>query len=320
MAEETRLTARTDLPARRATALQDGNAAQIRADIQQSRVAVSDTLNQIQERLSPARLKAQAKEKVRDATIGRVKEMAKNVGDRAGSTGRGFVDVVKENPVPLALIGIGAGLLFMKTRRRGREVGKEQLLAERMAIGYEAGPIHDQATQESQGVTERVGDVAHELRDKVGAAGHTVKDAASTAAHRASDVASKVGHKVGDVAGSARRKVSNATTGATHRYEESPWMGGALALALGAAAGLTIPATDRERRLMGEKRDELVNRVSELGREKLHAVRNVASEVAADTREAVAEAKDSVRESVRTHAREEGLVDSGDTADRATLT
>jgi ElaB/YqjD/DUF883 family membrane-anchored ribosome-binding protein len=314
MAEETRLTARTDLPARRTEGLRDPSAAQIRADIEQSRVAMSDTLNQIQERLSPARLKAQAKEKVRDATIGRMNRMAKNVGDRAGNTGRGIVDVMKENPVPLALIGIGAGLLFMKTRRRGRELSDIQLHEGRPS-GYQAGSTIEQSTQESAGVTERVGEVAHDVRETVGDAGHTVKDAAISATHRARAVAAKVRHGVSDAAGNVRHRMSDAAGSASHRYEESPWMGGALALALGAAAGLTIPVTDPERRLMGEKRDELVDRVSELGREKLRAVRNVASEVAADARDAVAEAKDSVRESVRTHAREEGLVDSGDSSE-----
>jgi hypothetical protein len=304
MAEETRMTMRSDLPARRDE--RSENTAQLRAEIEQSRAAMSDTLSQIQERLRPARLKAQAKEKVREATIGRVKEMANKVGDRAGQTGRSIVDVAKENPVPLALIGIGAGLLFMNSRRRGREISG----------GYQASETPEQAREELKNAARNV---EHRVADTARNVEHRVADAAHEVGHKVADTARNVEHKVAETASSVAHSVENAARNlagntrrqalkAQYHYQESPWMGAAMAVALGAAAGLVLPTTDRERELMGEKRDQLFDRVSELGREKLNAARNVVSEVAQD-------AKEAVRESVQTHAREEGLVDTGETTD-----
>jgi ElaB/YqjD/DUF883 family membrane-anchored ribosome-binding protein len=336
MAEETRLTARPDLPASRANGLHDESAAQLRANIEQTRAEMSDTLNQIQDRLNPARLKAQAKEKVRDATIGRMKQMARNAGDKAGDAGRGIIDVVRDNPVPIALIGLGAGWLFMNSRRRERSNNQnDRLLTEREPVGYEAATPRPYAYTDNrsvEGTTEQHGGVANNVREKAGEAGETVKHAAHEAgdkvrdvAHRVADAAqnvrSKVSdgahgvtHRVSDAAGSVAHRVSDAASGVAHgaenramklkyEYEESPWMGGVVALALGAAAGLALPSTEPERRIMGEKRDELLDRVSDTAREKLNAVRSVASEVVADARE-------SIGESVRTHAREEGLTSS----------
>lgn len=322
MAEETRLSRRDG---------NHGEVARIRADIEQTRVAMGDTLNQIQDRLSPARLKEQAKEKVREATIGRVKQMARNAGDKASDASRGFMDVVRENPVPLALIGLGAGWLFMSSRRRSAvdtyDYHDNRLLTERAPIGYEAGYVdqgprdtgHDgvvsRARETVSGAThaveDRVADAAGAVREKVSDVGHTVQDSASGVAHRVGDVASNVGARVSAKASSVRHSASDAMLRAKYQYEEKPWFGAAVAIGLGVAAGLAIPGTRREDELMGERRDELLDRARELSREKIASVRTVAQEAIADTREAVQEAiadtRTAVKESIREHAREEGL-------------
>lgn len=45
---------------------------QIRAEIQQTRAEMSETIDAIQEKLSPQRVMEQARETVRDATVGRI--------------------------------------------------------------------------------------------------------------------------------------------------------------------------------------------------------------------------------------------------------
>ena len=51
-----------------------------------------------------------------------------------------------------------------------------------------------------------------------------------------------------------------------------------MALAIGTAVGLAIPETDRERQLMGEARDSLVERAQEAAAETLDKVQRVAEE------------------------------------------
>ncbi|MEO8285500.1 MAG: DUF3618 domain-containing protein [Chloroflexota bacterium] len=104
----------------------------IRADIEQTRAELTDTINAIQEKLNPQTLMEQAKdtlqdatagildnakETVRDATVGRVEEMVSNATDTAKNTGTNIMDLIKQNPLPAAAVGIGLGWLF--TRNKG---------------------------------------------------------------------------------------------------------------------------------------------------------------------------------------------------------
>ena len=97
---------------------------QIRAEIEDTRAEMSQTINEIQERLSPEHLMGQVKETVREATIGKVErvmdkvgetisevaEPAREVMDRAGTaikeTGRTVGNSVWRNTIPVALIGL----------------------------------------------------------------------------------------------------------------------------------------------------------------------------------------------------------------------
>src|SRR5689334_13273089 len=93
------------------------SAAAIRADIESTRARMGETLEALGTRLNPDRLKQQAKDTVREATIGRVETMARNTVDRATSAGRSAATVVRENPIPVAMIVAGIGWLAMRGRR-----------------------------------------------------------------------------------------------------------------------------------------------------------------------------------------------------------
>src|SRR5688500_12568583 len=95
---------------------------QIRADIVQTRAEMSETIDALQDRLSPQHLMQEAKDSVRDATVGKVKDMMTSVTDKAADlTGdvqdgaREAADYVRQNPVPAVLIGAGIAWLLMRT-------------------------------------------------------------------------------------------------------------------------------------------------------------------------------------------------------------
>jgi ElaB/YqjD/DUF883 family membrane-anchored ribosome-binding protein len=192
----------------------DASPSEIRADIEQTRERMGETLEELGTRLNPDRLKEKAKEAVHEATIGRVQNMARDTMDRASSAGRGLVDVVRDNPIPFALMAVGAGLVVFNKQKGAAE----------------------------QAV-------------------HRVADGAATAAHSASD--------------QARRQVARAGSG----FDEQPLVFGAVAAALGLAAGYAMPATSRESELVGEKRDELVDKARGAVREKKEQVQHVAERV-----------------------------------------
>lgn len=85
----------------------------IRQNIERRRAQMSETINRIQYRLDPDRLRYEAEEAVRDATIGKVEDMAYKARRKVERTQRGVVQKVKNNPIPAALIGLGLGWLMM---------------------------------------------------------------------------------------------------------------------------------------------------------------------------------------------------------------
>src|SRR5688572_28778585 len=78
----------------------------LRADIDRTRRRISEDLDELGQRLNPQNVKAQIKDGVREATIGRVENMARQAGD-------GLMQTIKDNPLPAAMAGIGLAWLFM---------------------------------------------------------------------------------------------------------------------------------------------------------------------------------------------------------------
>jgi hypothetical protein len=70
---------------------------------------MSSTINAIQDRLSPQNLVAQAKDTVRDATVGRAEQVMSDMRDTARSAGNTLFDTIRDNPLPAALVGVGLG-------------------------------------------------------------------------------------------------------------------------------------------------------------------------------------------------------------------
>src|SRR5688572_14269028 len=115
----------------------DSEAERIKADIEDTRAEMGQTINEIQERLSPEHLMDQVKETVREATIGKVEKVMDRVGEtisnvtepamdamgRAGETikqtGSSLTNTVRQNPIPCALIGLGLGMFVVRRIRGG---------------------------------------------------------------------------------------------------------------------------------------------------------------------------------------------------------
>jgi hypothetical protein len=88
-----------------------------RAEIERTRADMSETVDAIQERLSPESLKEQAKDRVKEATVG-----------KAQDAGSGIVDTIRANPLPAALTGIGLGWLIMNASKQSSAQGSSSSL------------------------------------------------------------------------------------------------------------------------------------------------------------------------------------------------
>ncbi len=299
----------------------EANTAFLRAEIRETRERMSDTLDELGDRLNPNRLKAQVKATVREATVGRVENMARNAADRVNETRHGVIDRIRENPIPAAMVGIGLGWLLFGGRRDDRTVwershvtgdawdgtayvGDVSATTPRLIQDDAAGGMGESISQEPgivDRVRDRVSDIGEAVRD-------TTSDVAYSARERASDVGDRVTESASMVADRARGLAHNvgdrtrhgmhaASDRFDHTLNENPMAIGAVALAVGMAAGLAIPETRREREMLGRYRDDLVDRVRDRVDDTRERVQNVAERV-------VEETKDVAREA----ARDEGLV------------
>jgi ElaB/YqjD/DUF883 family membrane-anchored ribosome-binding protein len=96
----------------------------IRERIERTREDMSQTINELQQRLSPQHLAQQARDSMREAAVGRVHEFVGAAGETATDVARRaqvaaapVIDQVREHPLPIALAGAGAGLAWWLARR-----------------------------------------------------------------------------------------------------------------------------------------------------------------------------------------------------------
>lgn len=216
---------------------------QIREGIEQTRVEMSGTIDAIQERLNPERIKEQVseavqervetvKENVYDATIGRAERMASNFGDSARETGSGVMETIKRNPVPAALAALGIGWLWMNRQGGSSSTMRPYRSSSGTSRGgyiYGQNPPYGYGTNYTES-TYRSGSpypVTDAYRSSGSATGYgsggdqsltdKAGDAAEQAKEKAGDVAGQAKEKVGDVAEQAQERVGQFAEQAQER-------------------------------------------------------------------------------------------------------
>lgn len=279
---------------------EDPNA--IRADIADTRERLSNTIEEIGERLNPQTLKENVKDSIREATIGRVSTMARQAADSVSRTTSGVTATVRENPIPVAMVAIGIGWMVWNARANR---GNGQYRGMDVGYGPDYGTNYDRSDEgfgatlggeaqhygadlddtRSSGRTGRVKERARHIGDMT-------KHKAGEFADRARNAAGSAKERAQDMYGSAADATRRGAMRVEDTYHENPLAMGAVAMAIGLAAGLAAPVTDREVQWMGDSRDQFVDRVKDIAEETREKAEHVASRVAQEA---------------KTAAREEGL-------------
>ena len=250
----------------------DEDTEQLRTEIEDTRTEMSQTINEIQERLSPEHLMGQVKETVREATIGKVERVMDRVGEtisdaaepaleamgRAGTTiketGMSVADSMRRNPIPVALIGLGLGMLMVRSfRGNGHD--------------YETGYSTPRARQNFTGSQARYG-----ARDADAGALSQVKETASNLADRSTTALSNLGGKAKDTAATFGTRCGQI-------LRDNPLAMGAVAIAAGTAVGLALPSTKLESEYIGEASEKLVDQAQEVARGAIDKVQNAAQQM-----------------------------------------
>ena len=225
----------------------NANVRQLKAEISDTQAELQQTVAEIQERLSPAHLKHQAADavheaatNVREATIGRVQHMVRG-----------------QNPIPYALIGVGAAWLLASSR------------SSRRADGDDYGE-YDNSWRSSTSYSSSDDEFESPYAAPGGATGRTARWASETR-DRAAQMSSE-----------ARARARRVATEARSRWDtilhDNPMALGIVALAAGALVGAALPRTEMENEYMGDTRDSLLESAKSIAQNSVEAAREVALE------------------------------------------
>ncbi len=267
---------------------------EIRSQIEDTRQNMGETIDKIQEKLSVSNITEQVKdemseqisdawkatkESVVDATViktGEIMEyVSKGLEEVSGTqVGR----AARKNPFAVTLIGAGLGMLLYNAfqgknsqddrfRRTKRGLSSMEDRSALQNAKGKAGQAYDSVSKSAgtayKSAANAAGDAYDAAGDAYDSAGNLVKttyDAAGNAVGKTYDAA---GNVINSTYTTAQELASKAQGRYDYYIEENPLAVGAVALAVGAAVGLSIPSSSFESNLMGETRDNLVGQATD---------------------------------------------------------
>jgi ElaB/YqjD/DUF883 family membrane-anchored ribosome-binding protein len=223
---------------------------ELKHEIERTRARLAADVDAIGTKISPENVKNQVKQRVTEG----VRHGMQTVKTSTRRAGHSLMDSARGNPLPLVLIGAGLGWLVYNARQNARQVGWRE-------------PEWDDNDLEDEGPNARER-VAY-MRERAGEKIHDVRE-------RAGEKLEQVSHRMAQVRERAGERIVHAREGAQHFMQENPLAMGAIALAIGAGVGMLLPHTNAEDRIIGERRDRLL----EQGKDKMRGVMQDAKQVA----------------------------------------
>ena len=208
--------------------------------------------------------------------------------------------LLRANPAPLALIGIGAAwLIASQTNAVDRIARDERIRAaqRRMTdlasdVGTRAGEMATSAAQRiglrGNGADQPLGHTGNPMIDMPGGEGpssgwvHQISDRAEDAVRSARESSGAMLGRVGESASRVGDQVSDT-------FQRHPLLIGAIGLMAGALIAALLPRSRAEDKWFGPTRDQLWDRAEEAGQETVSRVRDVAMRAADAAADAAAE-------------------------------
>lgn len=192
-------------------------------------------------------------------TIDSVMDFARDNGSAiADAIGR----TVRENPIPIAMIGAGIAWLAFSARG-GRDYDDD--------TGYEYYGLRSEREGRTGRLRQRAAEAGEELRE------------------RASHLGERVGERAGELRHKARDQARRARRSGGRFVKEHPLLIGAAGLMFGAALASALPRTAREDSVFGERAERARQAAKEAALREGRKVQDAAKAAVEKAREAVAE-------------------------------
>jgi len=213
---------------------------EIKADIEHTRQEMSEKINQIQERLDPQRLKEHAQETVRSVVTDTTNSVMSYLQTDSAHMGLAAIELMRRNPIPSALVGLGLGWLLVEALSNSSEQGVNERTRYQDRYGafdqpsyaddynYRSGAYSGAGVYPTTGASSGAytayassyvapveGEDEQSSRGRVREALHSAQESASDIVEQVKDKASELGHQVQEKAEQTgdyvRDKVSHLT-------------------------------------------------------------------------------------------------------------
>ncbi|MDP3740108.1 MAG: DUF3618 domain-containing protein [Hyphomonadaceae bacterium] len=224
----------------------------LEADINRSRHALNDTIEQLGGKLSPGQML--------DEALGLAKGQA---GQFTANLGK----QMRDNPIPVLLIGAGIGMLFMNRQNghahtalavshdewhheqrfrklEGARAGLSKMIGETQeAFSHR---LHE-AEAAAMDLRQHAGEAIDSFKARVRSAGETLSHTAEGVRARMRAGAAQTAQFVSDQAHNIKAGAGDVKHQAQDFYDEYPLAAGAIGVAIGALIGSTAPLSSVER-------------------------------------------------------------------------
>ena len=306
--------------------------AQLEREAERDRQALVNTVEALQERLSPTAIKRDVQEYVREKKDGILKSLEHRARENplqavaiAAGAAYPLWRIVTSTPAPLLLVG--AGLALTRTSKSGasrtgaagqgfvgeardrlgeatdvvKQKFEEVSETARQSMHQTMRTVHEKAEQTSARIAEIKSEVSEGAENLTAKASGTLSNAAETVRTMSSDAAAAASEMAGAGATTRageqiRQTGQRAQETFTETLQRHPMVVGAVGLAIGAIIAAALPVTRQEEQLLGEAGSELKKKAQGVASEGLEAVKGAAQ---------------GVYEDAAAYAREQGLSPEG---------
>ncbi len=286
---------------------------ELRHEIEDTRGEMTETIDAIQEKLKPRNVMAQATDRAKSAATERVREMADTAShtaqqamDYTRERASGALGTARQNPIPLALLGLGTAWLLTTQSRRSASYERSGTMRSR----YDRDDPEDYSELRREWDDDGDSGIMGRIRNNpipaalagVGIgwlafssserdddrrwsreyrSGSTARwrTAGEEQAESARHITARTTEYAGETADTMKRMARRRQSQLQRMIQENPLLVGAGALMIGAAFGLAVPETEAENEWLGETRDNVVNRARDAASDAADQVREVADTV-----------------------------------------